>query len=88
MRSSNSADLVKKGQDRLERVLSQALEEAISNGELVFSDMPMKPLAFVSLLMSSIGELKKHATSTKALRRQVSEVVGIFFESIGGVSKK
>ena len=85
---SIAADLMKKGQDRLERVLSQALEEAISDGELVLSDMPMKPLAFVRLLMSSIGGLKKHATSMTALRRQISEVVGIFFKSIGDVSKK
>ena len=84
---SIAEELMKKGLDRLEKVLSQALEEAISNGELVLSDMPMKPLAFISLLMSSIGGLKKHATSMTALRRQISEVVGIFFKSIGGASK-
>jgi AcrR family transcriptional regulator len=88
MSISIAADLMKKGQDRLEKILSQALEEAISNGELVLDDMPMKPLAFVRLLISSIGGLKKHATSMKAFRLQVSEVVGIFFKSIGGVSKK
>ncbi|MDE0981026.1 MAG: TetR/AcrR family transcriptional regulator [Gammaproteobacteria bacterium] len=88
MSISIAADLMKKGQSRLEKVLSQALEEAISNGEVDFSDLPMKPLAFVGLLMSSIGGLKKHATSMTALRRQISEVVGIFFKSIGGASKK
>jgi len=64
------------------------VEEAISNGEVVFLDITMKPLAFVGLLMFSIGGLKKHATSMMALRRQISEVVGIFFKSIGGASKK
>lgn len=88
MSISIAADLMKKGQGRLERVFSQALEEAISNGEIVFSDMPMKPLAFVRLLISSIGGLKKHATSMKGLRRQISAVVGIFFKSIGGSIKK
>jgi hypothetical protein len=60
------------------------LEEAISNGEIVFSDMPMKPLAFIRLLISSIAGLKKHATSMEGLRCQISELVGIFFKSIGG----
>jgi AcrR family transcriptional regulator len=88
MSISIAADLMRKGQGRLEKVLSQALEEAISNGEVVFSGMPMKPLAFVGLLMSSIGGLKKHATSMKGLRRQANEVIGIFFKSIGGASNK
>jgi hypothetical protein len=79
-----AADLMKKGQDRLEGVFSQALEKAISNGEIVFSDMPMKPLAFIRLLISSIGGLKKYATSMEGLRCQISELVGIFFKSIGG----
>ena len=88
MSISIAADLMKKGQDRLEGVFLQALEEAISNGEVVFSNMPMKPLAFVRLLISSIGGLKKHATSMKGLRRQISELVGIFFKSIGGAPQE
>ncbi|MBL4580685.1 MAG: TetR/AcrR family transcriptional regulator [Gammaproteobacteria bacterium] len=87
--SSNlGTDLIKKGQARLEKILAQALEEALLNGELASSDMPMKPLAFVHLLMSSIGGLKKQATSMAAFRRQISEVAAIFFKSIDGTSKK
>ena len=85
---SVAADLMKKGQNRLNRSLVQALEEAISNGEIAFVGTSLQPMAFVQLLMSSIGGLKKHATSIKALRRQISELVGIFFKSIGSASKK
>jgi AcrR family transcriptional regulator len=83
---SIAADLMKKGQDRLEKSLARALEEAISSKEVEFTGMSMTPLAFTCLLMSSISGLKKHATSTKGLRRQISEVTGIFFKAIHGVS--
>ena len=77
-----AGDLMKKGQDRLERTLARALDEAISDGEVAFTGVPMKPLAFVGLLMASIGGLKKRASSIKVLRRNISELVGIFFKSI------
>tara|TARA_B110000483_G_scaffold236511_2_gene309755 strand:+ start:1252 stop:1860 length:609 start_codon:yes stop_codon:yes gene_type:complete len=83
---SIAADLMKKGQDRLEKSLARALEEAISSKEVEFTGMSMTPLAFTCLLMSSISGLKKHATSTKGLRRQISEVTGIFFKAIQAVS--
>jgi len=79
---SVAADIMKKGQDRLDKSLLRALEEAISNGEVVFADMSMQPLPFIRLLMSSIAGLKKQAPSIKAFRRQISELVGIFFKSI------
>ncbi len=88
MSSSIAADLMKKGQNRLEGVFSQALEEAISTGEVGFSGMPMKPLAFIHLLISAIGGLKKQATSMEGLRCQISELVGIFFKSIDGAPHK
>ena len=88
MSSSIAADLMKKGQNRLEGVFSQALEEAISTGEVGFSNMPMKPLAFIHLLIASIGGLKKQATSIEGLRCQISELVGIFFKSIDGAPHK
>jgi AcrR family transcriptional regulator len=83
---SIAADLMKKGQDRLEKSLARALEEAISSKEVEFTGMSMTPLAFTRLLVSSISGLKKHATSTKGLRRQISEVTGIFFKAIQAVS--
>jgi len=85
---SIAAEFMKKGQERLVKSLAQALKEAVSNGEVVFSGMAIKPIVFVRLLMSSIGGLKKHATSIKALRRQISEVVGIFLKSISAASEK
>jgi len=79
---SIAADLMKKGQDRLEKSLARALEEAISSKEVEFTGMSMTPLAFTRLLVSSVSGLKKHATSAKGLRRQISEVTGVFFKGI------
>ncbi len=85
---SAAADLMKKGQERLERSLAQALEEAESNGEISFTAISMQPITFVCLLMASIGGLKKHATSSKAFRRQISEVVEIFLISVNAAPAK
>lgn len=83
---SIAADLMKKGQDRLDKSLARALEEAIADKEVEFTGLPMKPIAFTRLLMSSIIGIKKHASSTKELRRQISEVTVIFFKSIKAAS--
>lgn len=79
---STAGGLMKKGQDRLDKSLALALEKAIANKEVEFSGMPMKPIAFTRLLMSSVVGIKKHANSTKELRRQISAVTEIFFKSI------
>ena len=46
MSSSIAADLMKKGQNRLEGVFSQALEEAISTGEVGFSRHAYEAFSF------------------------------------------
>jgi AcrR family transcriptional regulator len=84
---SIAADLMKKGQDRLEKSLAGTLDEAIANKEVEFTRVSMTPIAFTRLLMSSIIGIKKHATSTKMLRRQIAEVVGIFMNSINVASE-
>jgi len=83
---STAADLMMKGQERLDKSLAQALEEASLSGEVDFTELAMQPIAFVRLLMSSVGGLKKHATSIKALRRQITEIVRIFSNSISVAS--
>lgn len=80
--TSIASDIMKKGHDRLVSGLAHAIDNAVSNGEASFSDTPMKPKAFVELLMSSIGGLKKKATSNKDFRNQITKVGGIFMASI------
>jgi len=83
---STAADLMMKGQERLDKALAQALEEASENGEVDFTGLSMQPIAFVRLLMSSVGGLKKHASSIKVMRRQISELVSIFTKAISVAS--
>ena len=85
---SIAADCLMKDIERLIKSLVQALADAESNGEITFVGMPMQATAYVRLLMSSIGGLKKQASSTKVFRRQISEVVSIFLKSVSPASTK
>lgn len=79
---SIAADEMKKGSEKLVGLLSDAIEDSISSGEVSFSETPMKPRAFVELLMSSIGGQKKTATSNRDFRRKIRDVGHIFMASI------
>ncbi len=85
---SIASDLMTKGHDRLVGHLSAAIEEAVLNGEADLSLAAVKPKAFVELLMSSIGGLKKKATSNKEFRRQIRDVAGIFLASLAPQAKR
>ena len=73
---------MKKGSDRFITILARALEDAVAAKEITFSDVALKPKAFAELLMSSIGGLKKKATSHKDFRRRIKEVGTIFMKSL------
>ncbi len=79
---SIAAEDMKKGSDRFIGVLADALEAAVSAKEATFSDTPLKPKAFVELLMSSIAGVKKGVASIKEFRRRIKEVGAIFMKSI------
>ncbi|MEO0884076.1 MAG: helix-turn-helix domain-containing protein [Pseudomonadota bacterium] len=63
-------------------VLALSIETAISKGDADLSGTDLQPLDFVELLMSSIGGLKKSATSIDDFRQKVRNVTSIFLTSI------
>lgn len=84
---SIAGDLMQKGYERLVDSLARALEESAARGEVAFSEVALKPNAYVELLMSSIGGLKKKARSTSDFRRRIKEVAGIFLTAISARRK-
>lgn len=78
---SVAADDMKKGHDRLIRLLAGSVDAAVEAGEASLEQAGMSAKGFAELLMSSVGGQKK-AESLKEFRNKVTHVTTIFLTSI------
>lgn len=78
---SVAADDMKKGHDRLIRLLADSVEAAVDNGDASLEQTGMSASGFAELLMSSVGGQKK-AETLKEFRSKVTHVTTIFLTSI------
>ena len=58
------------------------LNKAEKAGEIQFSSAPGTPREFVELLFTSIGGIKKKATSGADFRKQVRQLTEIFLDTL------
>ncbi len=79
---SIASDIMIKGNDRLIGHLADAIKAALSTGALEATGTSLNPKAFVELLMTSIGGVKKKAASNKEFRRQIKNITQIFLTSM------
>lgn len=79
---SIAADIMQEGHERLVQLLAEEIVRAAKAGEASLANLPVKPRAFVELLMSSVSGLKKKVKSNKDFRHQIRNVVAIFMRSI------
>jgi AcrR family transcriptional regulator len=71
--------------DRLEKLMTALVAElnkAEKAGEIQFSSAPGTPREFVELLFTSIGGIKKKATSGADFRKQVRQLTEIFLDTL------
>ncbi len=71
--------------DRLEKLMTALVAElnkAEKTGEIQFSSAPGTPREFVELLFTSIGGIKKKATSGADFRKQVRQLTEIFLDTL------
>ncbi len=66
------------GLERLMTTLVNELNKAAQVGEIQFTNAPGTPREFVELLFTSIGGIKKKATSGADFRKQVQQLTQIF----------
>ena len=77
-----ATDVMTKGYAKLIAALAKLLKDADKSGEVSFENTPMTYKAFVELLLSSIGGLKKKAGSKAEYRKQTQQVAHVFLSSI------
>lgn len=71
-----------KGFARLVTGFTKTLREAEKLNQVSFRDSPLSPKAFVELLFTAIGGVKKKASSTADFRKKTEQVASIFLASI------
>jgi AcrR family transcriptional regulator len=79
---SLATEIMKEGYARLVTTLATALEEAEQAGEVNFAEAPLKPRAFVELLLASITGIKKKVSTTAEFRKKIRQVSLIFLRAI------
>ena len=79
---SLATEIMKGGYARLVGILATALEEAEQAGEVDFTEAPLKPKAFVELLLASITGIKKKVSTTAEFRKQIRQISLIFLRAI------
>jgi len=79
---SLAADVMTKGNSKLVAALAKLLRDADKSGEVSFQNTPMTAKAFVELLLSSIGGIKKKAGTKAEYRKQTQQVAQVFLSAI------
>ncbi len=79
---SLAADVMTTGYSSLIAALAKVLRDADKSGEVSFQNTPMTHKAFVELLMSSIGGIKKKAGTKAEYRKQTQQVAQVFLSAI------
>lgn len=78
---SVASDDMKKGHDRLIKLLAESVDAAVKAGEASLEQADMSATGFAELLMSSVDGQKK-AETLKEFRSKVTHVTTIFLTSI------
>ena len=81
---------IKLGRKQLRAALSKSLQEAERNGEIIFVDVKIQPLTFVTILMSILAAKRYQDTANpnymeiplSKFRRRNSKIIKIFMNSI------
>lgn len=77
-----AADVMTGGYSKLIAALTKVLKDAEKSGEVSFQNVPVTHKAFVELLLSSFGGIKKKAASKAEYRKQTQQVTQVFLTSI------
>ena len=62
--------------------LVKELKKADQSGEVNFQNNPLSHKAFVDLLLSSIGGVKKNSVSKADYRKKTQQVIEVFLKTI------
>lgn len=79
---SLASDVMMKGISRFLGAMADALIQAENDGHVSFNNSALKPQAFVELLFTTFGGIKKKASTTAEFRKQVKQTTEIFLNSI------
>ena len=79
---SLASEVMMKGISRFLAAMVDALSQAEKAGEVSFKNSALKPQAFVELLFTTFGGIKKKASSTAEFRKLVKQTTEIFLQSV------
>ena len=71
-----------KGFSKLVTAFAKVLKEAEKSGEASFQNTALTPKAFVELLFTALGGIKKKAKSTAEFRKNTEQLARIFLQTI------